>query len=114
MRGAPRPLSWRAAPNIRTKRKLTVTVTRRNVTLVGIAALSLGVLAASQVHKAQLAVSQTKAEEIKSDALTPRDASAGFKAQESDESEIARIDLRFVANGLWTTTEAVKRIKAAT
>ena len=91
-----------------------MTMTRRNVTLAGIVALSLGVLAASQVQQAQLAVSQTKAEDIKGDALTTRDASAGFKAQEGDKSEIARIDLRFIANGLWTTTEAVKRIKAAT
>lgn len=92
-----------------------MTLIRRNVTLVGITILSLGVLTASQFQKARLHRPQTNTVGgIKVYAQTARDASVEFKALKGDNHNIALINFRFVANGLWTTEEAVKRIKAAT
>ncbi len=43
-----------------------------------------------------------------------RDATAAAKLPEGDGYLAALINFRFIANALWTTDEAVKRIQAAT
>lgn len=42
-----------------------------------------------------------------------RDATAAAKLPEGDGYQAALINFRYIANGLWTTDEAVRRIEAA-
>ena len=42
-----------------------------------------------------------------------RDATAAAKLPEGDGYQAALINFRYIANALWTTDEAVQRIKAA-